>query len=584
MIRSGVCGAIAAVLLWPVSAWSFDPDGHHTIGAIADQLLAGTPAGAAVTAELGGMSLEQASGWADCAKSTALQSNGTFVYPDKGRPECSGFDTPYWRDRFQNFVKNNWAQCGTSHDSQHCHDQYHYTDVSSRREHYDPAYKGTTDHDVVHSINAAVDKIIGQSVPGTFQIIDKKEALILLSHYVGDIHQPLHVAAVYLDASGNVIDPDAVATPVATENDTSGGNLVKDVQPPGDSFHYEWDLVPQDMIVGHPGFQDLVTRARAVSPTQGDVMSWSAQWATESIFESKSVFGGLTFAFTGTAQKPTWKVLGIDANYQHRADTLKSEQIAKAGARLAQLVQLLYSQPSCKAPVATVKMGYLLPAELPDVGLWLPKWQTITAKGQAADDETMNTIGTLPPARRLSAAQDDVLDGESILERFQIATGRKLNRCNAPTLVQMVDRLIADGSAEVASVKNVPDQRRRPLVSIPNLTTCLDPVDLAGHRFNDLVTYKLATTGSYPSTHALTGMVTGMLLADLMPERTVDVYRRGIEFGDSRVVCGFHYPTDVQAGRLAGVALWAREQGSQSFNADLERARNEVQAAVVSGP
>ena len=34
-----------------------------------------------------------------------------------------------------------------------------------------------------------------------------REALRLLAHYVGDIHQPLHVAAVYLDREGRVVDP-----------------------------------------------------------------------------------------------------------------------------------------------------------------------------------------------------------------------------------------------------------------------------------------------------------------------------------------------------------------------------------------
>ncbi|WP_409362753.1 S1/P1 nuclease [Bradyrhizobium sp. CIR18] len=33
---------------------------------------------------------------------------------------------------------------------------------------------------------------------------DKKEALFVLSHLVGDLHQPLHVGAVYLDSAGHV--------------------------------------------------------------------------------------------------------------------------------------------------------------------------------------------------------------------------------------------------------------------------------------------------------------------------------------------------------------------------------------------
>ena len=38
--------------------------------------------------------------------------------------------------------------------------------------------------------------------------ITKPIAIILLAHFVGDIHQPLHVGAQYFDAAGKVVDPD----------------------------------------------------------------------------------------------------------------------------------------------------------------------------------------------------------------------------------------------------------------------------------------------------------------------------------------------------------------------------------------
>ena len=37
--------------------------------------------------------------------------------------------------------------------------------------------------------------------------ITKPVALILLAHYVADIHQPLHVGAEYFDHQGRVVDP-----------------------------------------------------------------------------------------------------------------------------------------------------------------------------------------------------------------------------------------------------------------------------------------------------------------------------------------------------------------------------------------
>src|SRR5438445_9155597 len=50
--------------------------------------------------------------------------------------------------------------------------------------------------------------------------ITKPVALILLAHYVADIHQPLHVGAEYFDAQGRTADPDKDKSALADE----GGN------------------------------------------------------------------------------------------------------------------------------------------------------------------------------------------------------------------------------------------------------------------------------------------------------------------------------------------------------------------------
>src|SRR5205814_265690 len=49
------------------------------------------------------------------------------------------------------------------------------------------------------AINAAVTVLKGNPSPDPFKIKDKTEVLFLLSHFVGDVHQPLHVGAIYLD-------------------------------------------------------------------------------------------------------------------------------------------------------------------------------------------------------------------------------------------------------------------------------------------------------------------------------------------------------------------------------------------------
>jgi acid phosphatase (class A) len=91
----------------------------------------------------------------------------------------------------------------------------------------------------------------------------------------------------------------------------------------------------------------------------------------------------------------------------------------------------------------------------------------------------------------------------------------------------------------------------------------------------------LGTTGSYPSGHAITGWLWGSILAEIAPQFADALLARGAAFGDSRVVCGFHYPSDIAAGRLAASALLARLHANPRFATDLAQARKEVTALLA---
>src|SRR2546423_173969 len=55
---------------------------------------------------------------------------------------------------------------------------------------------------------------------------------------------------------------------------------------------------------------------------------------------------------------------------------------------------------------------------------------------------------------------------------------------------------------------------------------------------------------SYPSGHARYGAVTAILLANMVPEKRRELFARGWDYGESRVVGGVHFPTDVESGRI----------------------------------
>ena len=84
--------------------------------------------------------------------------------------------------------------------------------------------------------------------------------------------------------------------------------------------------------------------------------------------------------------------------------------------------------------------------------------------------------------------------------------------------------------------------------------------------------------GSYPSGHTAVGWGWGMILSTIAPERSDHLIARGRAFGESRSICNVHWTSDVQAGELMGSATTARLQADPVFQADLQAARQEVEA------
>lgn len=89
--------------------------------------------------------------------------------------------------------------------------------------------------------------------------------------------------------------------------------------------------------------------------------------------------------------------------------------------------------------------------------------------------------------------------------------------------------------------------------------------------------WDLRHNGSYPSGHTGFGWSTALALAEMAPEYQDTILRRGYEYGDSRVIVGAHWQSDVDAGRLAASAAIARMHTSAEYLEDLEDARGEYQ-------
>ncbi len=163
--------------------------------------------------------------------------------------------------------------------------------------------------------------------------------------------------------------------------------------------------------------------------------------------------------------------------------------------------------------------------------------------------------------RWLQAAADAEIVSPSAPNVFSDALGVPFDPDQTPTLALLLGRMHADLETVQASAK-ASHARPRPFVTEP-ADICVDNVAW------------LAESGSYPSGHAAMGWAWALILSELAPERAEAILARGLAYGDSRVICGVHYVSDVEAGRLVGAALVARLQAEPAFRRDLERARVE---------
>jgi acid phosphatase (class A) len=80
---------------------------------------------------------------------------------------------------------------------------------------------------------------------------------------------------------------------------------------------------------------------------------------------------------------------------------------------------------------------------------------------------------------------------------------------------------------------------------------------------------------SYPSGHTHASWLVGMILTVLDPAHTEEIMKVAYELGQSRVIVGFHYQSDVDAGRVIGSITFARLCSEPEFQSLLKKAVKE---------
>jgi hypothetical protein len=336
-----------------MDAQAWGNDGHRAVGAIADKLLKGSNAERQIKALLlPGETLESIANWPDCVK-------GTYCGPQS--PEMV------------EYVNANPK-----------HGEYHYTDVPYQLDHYHDHGVGTADDDIVQTLKQAIAVLQGRDTPATNpHKFTRRQALILVTHMTGDIHQPLHVGAAFVGKDGKFVVPKTQAEidEVAIFDSRGGNNLLLDDQnleqieklsagliPPGEPkvvkpgvpkaltkpFHSYWDSTTVDYAFRRIRTKTPEQFAQAaidskpdVARNSGEPATWPYQWADDALVVSKQAYAGVTVGkLTPQVSKKgetyyTWN-LEVPQDYPVPSSAIAKSQLIKSGYHLAQVLQAIW--------------------------------------------------------------------------------------------------------------------------------------------------------------------------------------------------------------------------------------------------
>jgi len=242
---------------------------------------------------------------------------------------------------------------------------------------------------------------------------------------------------------------------------------------------------------------------------------------------------------------------------------------------LSLVVVISFSFSQAHAGKPDTDCGYIKDGTLPNSAQLLPPPPTKDSATLSSDEMVSVNSMMLRGGKRWNLAiQDAELSFPDAAGAFSCALGAPINKTDTPHVFDLLRRSLADAAQSVKAAK-INYQRPRPFL-LNHVPSCTP---------DDEDRY-LKTDGSYPSGHAAIGWAWALLLAEIAPDREDIILKRGLAFGDSRIICNVHWQSDIVAGRIIGASAVARlhaEKEGSDFRKDLVEAKKELIDAGKSG-
>lgn len=335
---------VAATLFFAAStpAFSWGNDGHQTVGKIASLRIKPRTAQRIAQILRPGETLAGIATWADSVKDRMGKTD-----PD---PDTNAF----LQDIAHNENNREW----------------HYDDLPLNCRSYQRCGDFTVENDVVNMMNVCIRTLQGH--PDRRYPLSKRNALRLLVHFVGDIHQPLHVGAGFIDPNGPNGKPVIERNPRVIKrkglaHDRGGNQLIINNDRRNLHGFWDFDLVASLMLATHKQTSDELGTflEQTVHPQRqwnagGPIRTWAAQWATDSLWQSANqTYRGVVITGQRTVQvmrdrqpvmrdgQPVTEVvydITRPANYETLNREVVRQQLAKGGYRLAKLLDAIFAR------------------------------------------------------------------------------------------------------------------------------------------------------------------------------------------------------------------------------------------------
>jgi acid phosphatase (class A) len=218
--------------------------------------------------------------------------------------------------------------------------------------------------------------------------------------------------------------------------------------------------------------------------------------------------------------------------------------------------------------IGQIRAGYL-PSGTLDIMQVLPPAPVKGDLRYEHDRQVFKATRAMLTTPRGELATRDVATGIPYMaSAYSCAIGVNITPENAPLTIKLIAKSGIDANTQSGAAKNA-FKRLRPF-QIDEGKIC-QPAE------------ELKNSFDYPSGHTTWGWTWALILAELAPDRATPILARGRAYGESRIVCGAHNASAVEAGRTTASATLAADHGQASFQADVAAARAEL-AALRANP